>query len=402
MVITTLTYAFPRFLVSKSEISLASAHYELCSLSVTYLQLPFVDSELDTADIDDYVLDGSYGFLDYAVSCWVYHLLDWLPDSQPQQAEPLATTLDLMFRGHFTAPARAQPADKRLCDALQPFKGLDCYDALLQAVVWMRKMFASLEKPAQSNILDLQEVIGAARQRIEWLSQSSASEQQSCQLKGHYGENIFKCPRLWCPAFYTGFKNSKSRDKHVEQHDRPFLCSVEACPNATFSCASKRELSTHLAESHGIIQGANEFPQVSKPGAGSGQRGEAKYACPQCSQRFTRKHVLREHLGGHPGQLPYFCGCGKAFATASENKTHRKVEHFDGERFVCRGYLEAGGEQWGCNRKLRTYVGMKTHWTDKKCLPSHMRERVIERMKPALTIFQDAVPAESAEQHYPG
>ena len=388
MVITALTYAFPRFLVTKSEITLASAHYELCSLSVTYLQLPFVDSELDTADIDDYVLDGSYSFLDYAVSCWVYHLLDWLPESQPQQNEPLATTLDLMLKGHFTAPAQAQTVAKGLRGALQPLQSAECYDALSQAVIWMRKVIASLETPAQNNILDFQEVIGAARQRIEWLSQASASEQQSCQLKGHYGENIFKCSRLWCPAFNTGFKDPKSRDTHVERHDRPFLCSFEACPNATFSCASKRDLNAHLAESHGIVQEANEFPPVCKPGTGVGQRGEAQYACPQCDQRFTRKHVLREHLGGHPGQLPYVCGCGKAFATSTENKTHRKVEHFDAERFVCQGTLEAGGERWGCSRKIRSFDGLKYHWRRRDCLPSQLKESLKKHLKQPETIFQ--------------
>ncbi|KAL2206930.1 hypothetical protein CC79DRAFT_1358704 [Sarocladium strictum] len=390
-----------RFLIKDNYIALASAHYELCSLSVTYLHFDFINSDLEIADIDDYVLDGSYSFLDYAMSCWVYHLLDWLPESQPQQLELLVPMIFSMLEQHFTAPARAQPIARSLRETLKPMEGSCGYDQLSQAVMWTRKMFASIETQEQSDLLDFSEIVAVVRQRIECLSDSLAAGEQLSRFRAYYGEHVFKCSRIWCFLFSSGFKRLKSRDAHVLRHDRPFLCPFENCPNATFSCASKRDLSAHLLEIHHIAEEVDEFPQVSNPGAGGGKRGEAKYICPQCDQGFTRKHVLREHLGGHPGELPYFCRCSKAFATSSENKTHREEEHFDGERFVCQGRLETEGEQWGCNRRFRSFETLKEHWRSKECLSNSMKARLKEHVARNL-MFAPKPRADSYRAHKSG
>lgn len=383
--------------MTRRNMSLANAHHELCSLSITYLQFACVNSELDTADIDNDVLEGSYSFLDYAMSCWVYHLLDWLPESEPQQTKLLAARLDSMLGQHLTTPIRAQPIAKSLRETLQPLEGSSCYNELSQTIVWVRKIFTLSETQTEVDLLDLREIVTAVRKRIEWLSQSSESEQQSRQLREHYGEKVFKCSRLWCSSFYTGFQSPKSRDAHVQRHDQPFLCYFEDCSNSTFSCASKAELDAHLFESHHIASKVNEFPKVSKPGVRGrhegGQLEQSKYACTECSRRFPRKHLLQTHLGQHPGQLPYFCDCSKAFATAIKERNHRKVEHFDGEWFVCQGYLETSEEQWGCNCKFQSFEILKRHWKEQECLPKHMQVRLREHIALALVIFGDITTA---------
>lgn len=64
------------------------------------------------------------------------------------------------------------------------------------------------------------------------------------------GSGWFKCPKTWCEFFFGGFQLEKHRDRHVDQHERPFRCTVEACPHAELGYETEKDLKRHEKTSH--------------------------------------------------------------------------------------------------------------------------------------------------------
>ena len=60
----------------------------------------------------------------------------------------------------------------------------------------------------------------------------------------------FKCHKRHCDFFFDGFANKEDRDKHIDQHERPFRCSFEECPHAKLGYGTEKELKRHEKKSH--------------------------------------------------------------------------------------------------------------------------------------------------------
>src|SRR6202035_209061 len=90
------------------------------------------------------------------------------------------------------------------------------------------------------SIKSLNDVLFRNRKLLESLSSlnlpSYSGENEN--LTTYYGDKRFKCPKITCFYFHEGFKDAKSRDTHINRHDRPFNCTSPDCSVAEFGFAS--------------------------------------------------------------------------------------------------------------------------------------------------------------------
>lgn len=58
-------------------------------------------------------------------------------------------------------------------------------------------------------------------------------------------QTFFKCPKLWCNYFTTGFAPRKDHTKHVDCHERPFCCPEDECFVSRLGFGTKENLNKH-------------------------------------------------------------------------------------------------------------------------------------------------------------
>ena len=65
-------------------------------------------------------------------------------------------------------------------------------------------------------------------------------------MQRQYGLRLFKCNRLGCPYFRTGFEALSERDRHLRTHDRPYKCDRPNCDFSHMGFGSQARLNVHL------------------------------------------------------------------------------------------------------------------------------------------------------------
>lgn len=100
------------------------------------------------------------------------------------------------------------------------------------------------------------------RRQIE-VARSHALTAEELEITNNlYGlQNIFKCPKLWCNSFTTGFRTRSDCMKHVECHERPFCCSEEDCFASKLGFDTEQKLSQHNSKYHSLSSAEVKFPK---------------------------------------------------------------------------------------------------------------------------------------------
>lgn len=236
------------FLVDEGYVDLVAEEIKLASLCINYLNFPaFVDPPTE-----DGVLNGDYGFMDYAVLCWILHLEAGIvqANDHEQLMKQLAESLEMFINLHWSSPSATSEVSKRNRERLQFFKALPFYDKLEQIVISTEKQLKFFKIRKEEIALNLIDIVGDVRKVLERIASSpmEASVQQGIEQK--YGSNLFKCPMFSCKFFTTGFSSAEERDKHVGKHDRPFRCKDETCEGFIFGFTSTVERDKHIKETH--------------------------------------------------------------------------------------------------------------------------------------------------------
>ncbi|KAF5004029.1 hypothetical protein FDECE_9442 [Fusarium decemcellulare] len=330
------------FLVTEGTIQTSKVELELCLLSLAYLNFADFSPTAAAESTRQSLISGRFSFYEYAVACWVPHLMSWLSDYEPDVANmaDLEETVEQFLDNHFSQQGAIGLISKTMHDKLRPLQDFDCYDALAQAVVWSRKQLL-LEKSSSDNThaLDFPDVTNHLRSNLEGIVKESPAAETKEALQLYYGNKWFKCPHICCLHFYHGFESLESRDSHVNRHDRPYTCTFDGCPSATFGCLSKKDLDKHMLESHGIFSEQAEYPNLTA-----------------LTSESTRKHAATFKC-----ERPFTCTeCGKAFARKHDLKSHEKL-HFETKPFTCRGTLPSG-QQWGCGRNFARKFALMKHF----------------------------------------
>jgi len=145
------------------------------------------------------------------------------------------------------------------------------------------------------------------------LTCNNCSKEFSCQQNLLYHEKSHKS-EFKCNKCNKNFKKEQYFAKHMaEKHQiyTPYSCSL--CP---WSFLKVSELNAHRKKMHNL-----SFQSKT-------------YECSKCSEIFTRKADLLQHMKTHQ-ESPVSCQiCGKHFSKASHLKMHLKVHTTDGGKMA--------------------------------------------------------------------
>lgn len=284
------------------------------------------DDKISPEDLQICTTEGFLSFQDYAAAKWLQHIraiikastIQFSTDIESQTAlEELEIGLE-EFSSRYEHELVRSSFQKEVEEDCEPFKAYAFYKNLVY--VWNHVYQHDLKGPEGRKEISLKSLSNAVirnRAVLETLTSSSLAEDMSI----FYGDKHFKCPRPTCFYFHEGFKDTRSREQHLNRHDRPFYCSFPDCSIAEFGFSSNKDLEKHKKMFHPeIADQANSFNVQTK------RTAVARWACELCGKRFTRGFHQRDHLLSHAGERPWKCGdCGKAFTRRNDMKRHEKL-----------------------------------------------------------------------------
>ncbi|KAI9858937.1 MAG: hypothetical protein M1813_007239 [Trichoglossum hirsutum] len=310
----------------------ATVECNLTALCLQYLTFECFGKDIERDRLHDFALKGYFAFQDYAIAKWFHHLRAMVDAGQDlflggsdnwTALEEIEVALD-DFANSYEEDILHEPAVGASEEACKVFKNCRFYDNLLS--VWShiyRHQDKGFKARNDVSIKVLGETLIRNRQLMEGppLSNMYPSSGKTRDIGSFYGEKLYKCPKLTCFYFHEGFKDAKSRDVHINRHDRPFNCTFPDCSMAEFGFSSNKDLEKHTRAFHPDISDlANSFA------AAAAAPAKTPFDCRQCSKRFTRKLHLRSHELNHAGTRPYDCPeCGKSFTRLNDRKRHEKI-----------------------------------------------------------------------------
>ncbi|TPX09019.1 uncharacterized protein E0L32_001720 [Thyridium curvatum] len=425
LVHSTATY----FLLEEKHIDPLANEIGLANLCIDYLNMPaFVEPPSEEG-----VLNGDYGFMDYAVLFWLRHLEAGatLKADETELMDPLAESLDIFIAQHWKSPAVEFTLAKRHSDKLKSFEARPFYGQLEQAVASTKKQLKYFGKLRDGEVaLDLAHVVARVRECMEAMASNELQPSTREKIEQRYGTNIFKCPRFSCHFFTTGFASASERDKHISKHDRPFQCSEENCVMHTLGFSSEAERDRHMRENHlsspfhdedfptdqdversildhqiaedsaptmdgfhdqqgntqevvGVEQEQEQHQLEPEVNASYQQRQkrqrQTEFKCDNCSQVYKKRYNLQSHLRTHGVERPYPCAhCDKEFARSGDWKRHMKT-HTGEKSFDCHGSLR-DGRTWGCGKSFSRADILRKHWESRR--GRECRQAFVEEEEP--------------------
>jgi hypothetical protein len=242
-----------------NDIHEATVECELAALCLQYLTFECFskDEDVDKQVLRQLALDGHFAFQDYAVAKWFYHVnafvhlgADLLKEGE--DVEELLNTMTEALDDFVTRYDEEDwekgivPRSKETCKV---FEDHPLYEHL---VALTSHIYTFQEKGFEArhivSIKSLATVLERNRKLLEELPKKMKDkhekhEKELAQLARFYDvDRRFKCPKITCMYFSEGFKDAKSRKKHVNVHDRPFQCEAPDCLGAECGFANSKDL----------------------------------------------------------------------------------------------------------------------------------------------------------------
>lgn len=132
----------------------------------------------------------------------------------------------------------------------------------------IRNLFSQLpkDKRERSSTLSIGYRTMDIRTVIERMRAQDLPPEDKALISNVYGKQVtYKCPKIWCDYFSTGFDNSETRQKHVASHERPFRCPDKTCFAFQVGYSSKRKLEEHKMKYHNPVGEEVRFPKAMTP-----------------------------------------------------------------------------------------------------------------------------------------
>jgi hypothetical protein len=335
------------FLLRTRTVSCDATNLSLTELCLKYLSLP----AFSHTGLDDHVRQhariGTFAFFEYALSSWTAHLEHTLYKRDTSVSPPasLERVLQDFFQMHWM-PAKRQTRPPKwiqeLADRTFHFEDSAKIKACLSSMHCL--MTTNLSDMEAVYTLDLFSFLKRVRAIIENLNTQPGF---GFEMQQFYGQQLYKCPRIYCRYFHEGFVDFAQRDSHVERHYRSHLRKVVGCIHASLRYPRAEHLARHQKAVHPEITTDEEFSTLLDAGAqvddgtqvddrasenllggdaeGHTRKHPATFGCTvtNCLKRFTRASILRSHLLTHTDQRPFDCTvCGKAFSRQNDRKRH--------------------------------------------------------------------------------
>ncbi|KAI1682859.1 hypothetical protein KJE20_07591 [Pyrenophora tritici-repentis] len=368
------------YLIDKHCVDLGSGEAALALLCLGYLVFEGFDVEYDELDISERVPSGYYGFLDYAYAYWSRHVDAYLRvhDTNESTLREVSESAEVFMDMYWTQPQTKTVVPKSFFARWELLKDNRNFDELVVAGYLAQRQLVALKTHAtDAQAPKLCNMLTKVRECLEnVVSPANATE----KLRLMYGKDIFRCPKVHCVRFYSGFSTAQEREDHVLKHERSFFCSFPGCAMAILGCATLKELHKHETDFHGTFDFDDdeaEYPDLPPR--------TVSYDCTQCDAKFTRNFNLKNHMRSRhqaaESRPTYVCTtCGKSFGKKGDCDRHETTTHSRAKSFVCGGELK-DGTPWGCRREFNRGDILKRHWTSaigKVCMLPKQQEEEAE------------------------
>ncbi|KAF3937488.1 hypothetical protein ABW19_dt0200044 [Dactylella cylindrospora] len=226
-----------KYLCKAGKIHLLEEHAKMAIFCSQYLSSnPFLDG-LDPEDMRKPALDGYYALQDYACESWQHHVRSALED-EPEKMTQVVRAANNLLDAYSPKDALGEARKTAPYDSNN--------DILSRMSGWDREGGAQLAKRTL-----------CIRSLLENTDASALDEVEREAFEKLNGEIRFKCQRLRCSFFEKGFLTRDEREKHTNEHDRPFKCCAEGCYGRTTGFSSQSALTDHCKRLH-----AQELGQV--------------------------------------------------------------------------------------------------------------------------------------------
>lgn len=386
-------------------------------LCIDYLNLPSFES----TPTKQLVLDGEYGFMEYAVLYWVRHLEAGLSNitNEDSVLEEFAESLGVFLDVHWKSPTATIKVPKKVELMLDHLKTYSPSIRLGPAIASTKKQlrhFGELRK--EECALDLGEVVARIRTQLELVASESLNALDN--LEPAYGLNLFRCPRFSCHYFTHGFLSEPDRRKHLDRHERPHRCTDEICViGFIIGFATPHQLAKHIKDNHSASSNLDEqfpseqeiaqsmrkdtdttlvnepMPSIQPPEAqesesashsesesDSGhasqhevlvnpsdntpytkQKRQTEFSCEHCGKTFGKRYNWFSHLKSHGASEQFRCSqCGTVCARQSDFTRHMR-SHAQGKRYACHGVFDNGQR---CGKVFVRADILRSHHKSKK------------------------------------
>ncbi|KAJ3455735.1 hypothetical protein MRS44_017217 [Fusarium solani] len=212
-----------KYLIQRGTINLLQEHADMALFCCRYLSSrPFLaDPKSDT--LHDAIRSGYFGFIDYAAVHYSYHVQEALDDTSVLRAAVVKSAVCLL---------------EACSDGLTPDQStLEESSAL---AVTNSLCAENTKESVQYHVATIQAA-------LESRHDSLSGDQAYLDLSGPMR---FKCPRIHCSKFATGFRDKDARYRHFNKHKRPFICADADCFAHVVGCESQQRLEAHMKAFH--------------------------------------------------------------------------------------------------------------------------------------------------------
>ena len=227
-----------RYLIKTGRISVGSEELHIADFCLRYLNFRCFDADMTDLEIREFHRQGYYSFEDYAVAHWLDHVDSSTSEPLLLDAnglERLAQRIKSFFMKHGSdAPPDLSESTEQRFQSIRQWDFTKRLDVLAQL---------GRQRKSNESYLDLE--IQLRRRRL--IYEDMVTNADPLLLNGF---GWFKCPKNWCEFFSDGFQDKERRDKHVNQHARPFRCSLEECLHAELGFETEKDLKRHEKRSH--------------------------------------------------------------------------------------------------------------------------------------------------------
>lgn len=191
------------------------------------------------------MIQGHFAFQDYAIAKWFYHVNAFVDTGRAlvEGGMEAPDLLSEMSSAMVLFIARYDDEKERFCEDIvdecrskcEVFRpvGQYFYDDLValssHIYKFQTKGFNARHK---ISIEKLEKVLMRNRELLETVPPKLPPKERAKFCQFYDGERRFKCTRITCMYFSEGFKEAKSRKRHVNIHDRPFQCEIPDCSGA--------------------------------------------------------------------------------------------------------------------------------------------------------------------------